>query len=320
MTTYRNKFVLLPANDFIWNYDALLEFLIRNQGQPITLDTNTEGVCLQTAGVYKLLQKFNFNDVKIYTSNLLEHHDQYQIHMRKPLQFFTVKHTNYTEYHYWNKSKVFAGLYNRPLWHRLGLAAELQVNYQEQSVINLRADPHDVDQAMLFEVQKLFENAPGSFAKFAQVVHTWPRQIEQQDGYTKGNNTTGHTDQLMHFYTDFLIDIVAETWTQGNCFNPSEKTVRPMLLKKPMIIMGPINYLGYLRQMGFRTFHDFWDEDYDGYEDKNRYSKILQLMHKLSQMSVSQLESMYWDMQYILDHNYNLLVSQTYNQTVTHIV
>jgi hypothetical protein len=93
-----------------------------------------------------------------------------------------------------------------------------------------------------------------------------------------------------------------------------------MLLKKPMIIMGPINYLEYLRQMGFRTFHDFWDEDYDGYEDKTRYSKILQLMHRLSQMSVPQLESMYWDMQYILDHNYNLLVSQTYNQTVTHIV
>jgi hypothetical protein len=72
--------------------------------------------------------------------------------------------------------------------------------------------------------------------------------------------------------------------------------------------------------MGFRTFADFWDEGYDGYAGKDRYNKILQLMHKLSQMSVSQLESMYWDMQYTLDHNYNLLVSQTYNQTVTHVV
>jgi hypothetical protein len=320
MTTCRNKFVLHPANDFIWNYDELLKFLIHNQGQPIAIDTNTEGVCLHTAGVYTLLQDFDFADVNIYTSNLLEQHDQYQIFMQKSLQFFKVKHTNYSEYHHWNKNRIFAGLYNRPLWYRLGLAAEMQVNYQDQSVINLRANPHDPDQNMLFEVQKLFENAPGSFAKFAQVMHTWPKQIEQQDGYTKGNNTTGHTDQLMQFYSDFLIDIVAETWTQGNCFNPSEKTVRPMLLKKPMIIMGPINYLEYLRQMGFRTFHDFWDEDYDGYSGADRYSKILKLMHQLSQMSVTQLESMYWDMQYTLDHNYNLLASQTYNHSVTHVV
>jgi hypothetical protein len=320
MTTYHNRFVLHPANDFIWNYDALLEFLIRSQGQSIIIDTNTEGVCLQAAGVYKLMKNFDFADVQIYTSNLLEQHDQYQVHMRKPLQFFQVGHVNYTEYHNWNQNRIFAGLYNRPLWYRLGLAAEMQVNYPEQSVINLRANPHDLDQVGLFEIQKLFENAPNSFAKFAQVMHTWPRQIESQDGYTKGNNTTGHTDQLVNFYCDFLIDIVAETWSQGNCFNPSEKTVRPMLLKKPMIVMGPINYLEYLRQMGFRTFHDFWDEDYDGYQGKERYSKILQVMNTLSQMSVSQLERMYWDMQYTLDHNYNLLASQTYKRTVTHVV
>ena len=319
MITYHNRFVLLPANDFIWNYDALLEFLIRNQGQSILLDTNTEGVCLQTAGVYKLLQKFNFNSVKIHTSNLLEHHDQYQVHMRKPLQFFTVKHTNYTEYHHWNTRKIFAGLYNRPLWYRLGLAAEMQVNYQEQSVINLRADPHDVDQTMLFEVQKLFENAPDSFAKFAQVVHTWPRQIEQQDGYTKGNNTTGHTDQLMHFYTDFLIDIVAETWTQGDCFFPTEKTVRPMLLKKPMIVMGPKNHLAYLRQMGFRTFADFWDESYDGYEGADRYVRVLTLINQLATKSTSELETMYWDMEYTLQYNFDLLKNQNYQQTIKKI-
>ena len=30
----------------------------------------------------------------------------------------------------------------------------------------------------------------------------------------------------------------------------------------------------YMRQMGFQTFYQFWDEDYDGYEGKERYVRI----------------------------------------------
>jgi hypothetical protein len=317
---FQNKFCLKPANDYIWNQQEFVDFLIANQGQAITVDTNEEGVNLCSAGVYKLLEQFGYQNVTVITNNLIEAHPSFQIQNRNPFKFFKLAHSDYTQYHSWNKTKIFACLYNRPLWYRLGLAAEMQCSYNDISVINLRANPHDVDERKLFEIQKLFENAPGSFDKFAQVSTTWPRQLENQDGYTKGNNTNGHTDQLAYLYPDFLIDIVAETWTQGHCFFPTEKTVRPMLLKKPMIVMASANYLEHLRQMGFRTFSDFWDEDYDGYEDADRYTKILQLIDKLSQLSVDQLETMYWDMQYTLDHNYNLLVSGKFNQTITHVI
>jgi len=316
----RNKFLLKPANDYIWNQQEFVDFLIANQGQAITVDTNQEGVNLDSAEVYKLLEQFGYQNVTVITNNLIESHPSFQILHQNPFKFFELEHSEYTQYHSWNKTKIFACLYNRPLWYRLGLAAEMQCSFNDISVINLRANPHDADERKLFEIQKLFENAPGSFKKFAQVSTTWPRQLEQHDGYTKGNNTNGHTDQLAYLYPDFLIDIVAETWTQGHCFFPTEKTVRPMLLKKPMIVMASANYLEHLRQMGFRTFSDFWDEDYDGYEGTDRYNKILKLIDKLSQLSVDQLETMYWDMQYTLDHNYDLLVSGKFNQTITHVV
>jgi len=317
---YRNKFLLKPANDYIWNQQEFVDFLIDNQGQPITVDTNQEGVDLYSSGVYKLLEQFKYQNVTVITNNLIESHPNFQILHQNPFKFFELSHSDYTQYHCWNRKKIFACLYNRPLWYRVGLAAEMQCSYNDISVINLRANPHDVDERKLFEIQKLFENAPGSFNKFAQVSTTWPRQLEHQDGYTKGNNTNGHTDQLAYLYPDFLIDIVAETWTQGHCFFPTEKTVRPMLLKKPMIVMASANYLEHLRQMGFRTFGDFWDEDYDGYEGADRYNKILKLIDKLSQLSVDQLETMYWNMQYTLGHNYNLLASGKFNQTITHVI
>ena len=315
----QNKFLLHPANDYIWNQLEFVDFLIANQGQAITVDDG-EGVDLDSVGVYKLLEQFGYQNVTVITNNLIESHPSFQILQRTPFRFFELAHGNYTQYHSWNKTKIFACLYNRPLWHRLGLAAEMQWSYSDISLINLRANPHDVDERKLFEIQKLFENAPSSLNKFAQVSTTWPKQLENQDGYTIGNTTNGHTDQLAYLYPDFLIDVVAETWTQGHCFSPTEKTVRPMLLKKPMIVMGPANYFEHLRQMGFRTFNDFWDEGYDGYEGADRYNRILKLIHSLSQMSVDQLETMYWGMQYTLDHNYDLLVSGAFNRTITHVI
>jgi hypothetical protein len=217
------------------------------------------------------------------------------------------------------QQKIFGCFYNRQLWHRIGLAAILQHDYNQHTTLNIRPSIHDEDQRSLFEINQLFKNHPESFVKFSKVCDSWPVVLEAQDGYTVNNNTTGHTDQLAKFYTDFLIDVVSETWTVGNTFFPTEKTIRPILLKKPFIVMGSKNYLCYLQQMGFQTFNNFWSEDYDGYEGQERYIKILQLINEISKKSKSELNNMYWSMQYTLDHNYTLLANQNYTTDITHV-
>ena len=71
--------------------------------------------------------------------------------------------------------------------------------------------------------------------------------------------------------------------------------------------------------MGFRSFGDFWSEDYDGYDGKDRFIRMLTLIDNLANTPISKLEQMYWDMQYTLDHNYNLLKNQNYNVNITYI-
>ena len=305
------RFDIRPANTTFWNRDSFIKFLIDNQGRSITITTSGEAPCLNTIGVYQLLEQFGFHDVSIHTSNFLESHQIFKIKTGIS-QFLHVQNINYDKFHNWNQSKIFGCFYNRPLWYRIGLATNLQHTYASCSTINVRCDPSDIDNRMLFETQQLFENHPDSFIKFSTVVNSWPIQLEPVDTYGFCN-TVEHTNQLADFYPDFLIDIVAETWTAGTTFFPTEKTVRPMLLKKPFIIMGSRDYLCYLRQMGFRTFSDFWSEDYDGYEGKDRYVKILQLIDTISKKSKTELNDMYWSMQYTLDHNYNLLQTQSYN-------
>jgi hypothetical protein len=319
MVMEHQQFTLLPANGFVWNKNELIQFLIDNQDKKIQINTRDEGVCLKSAGIYQLLENFKFADVVIKTNNQLEQHEKFIIQIKHPHMYFKVTDQNYQQYHTWNKRKVFGCLYNRPLWHRVALAAEMQITYNDISLINFRSDPNDPDQQQLFEIQQLFEQAPQSLVKFCQAKHSWPVQVETTDSYTVNNTTNAHTNQLARFYPEFLIDLVAETWTQGRCFFPTEKTVRPMLLKKPMIVMGSRDYLDYLHQMGFRTFNEFWNENYDGYEGKERYLIILQLIDTIARKSKTELNDMYQAMEPILDHNYNLLLNQSYSTDITYI-
>ena len=92
-----------------------------------------------------------------------------------------------------------------------------------------------------------------------------------------------------------------------------------MWLKKPFVIFASNNYLAYLRQMGFRTFADFWSEDYDGYEGRERLVRMLAVIDEISTMTVNQRETMFWDMQYTLQHNRQILSQQSWNNTITKI-
>jgi hypothetical protein len=312
------SFDIHPANTTFWNRDDFVKFLIDNQGQPINITTSGEGPCLNTIGVYQLLEHFKFQDVSIHTNNFLESHQIFKI--KKTIStFLSVTNVNYDKFHNWNQSKIFGCFYNRPLWYRIGLATNLQYTHAHCSTVNVRCDPSNIDNRMLFETQQLFENHPDSFIKFSNVVNSWPIQLEPVDTYGFCN-TTEHTDQLADFYPDFLIDIVAETWTSGTTFFPTEKTVRPMLLKKPFIIFGSRDYLDYLHQMGFKTFCNFWLEDYDGYEGQERYVRILALIDELAKKSKKELQELHQAMQPVLDHNYNLLQTQSYNKIITKII
>jgi hypothetical protein len=197
------------------------------------------------------------------------------------------------------------------------LASYLKSQYASESLVNLRGDYGDEDSRRLFEVTEFFRWAPEHIKYFAAIADQLPLIVEPVDGYTPGvTDTSGFTQQLQDFYTDIFVDIVSETFTSGDSFYPTEKTFRPMLLKKPFVVMSSANHLIYLRQMGFQTFGDFWSEDYDGLTRRARYQKIIELIDFIANKSKDELYDMYQRMQPILDHNYDLLQSRLYNRKI----
>ena len=315
------QFTIIPADTYIWNISELNKFLIDHQGGDIKISTNHEGCCCYSIGLYELLDQFKFNSVTILTTNPLEQHDVYDVKVQLQWHFFDIKKSVETEYHTWNKSKVFGTLYGRALWHRIGIASHLLAYHTGYSLVGCLCDPTDTDNRNLFETNELFTNDIRSFQNFGNIVKQLPLNLDNVDTYIPGHqNTDIFVNQTKKNYANFFIDIVAEPFTTGECFFPTEKTMRPMLLKKPMISMASRDHLCYLQQMGFETFYKFWSEDYDGYEGRERYIRILALIDELAKKSKKELEEMYQVMKPILDHNYNLLVTQSYSKTIEKII
>jgi hypothetical protein len=317
-----NKFTISGTSDKIWNHNNLLSFLIANQHGHIEIDIEPEAICLENLGVYKLLDKFSFEQVNIKTWNPLETHPVYHVLYKGHNFWFNGIEKINPELHTWNQRKLFYCLFGRPTASRLGLASYLYNNYKNQSCLHFSATTIK-DELIQIELDKLLSYDINSIESAGILIKQLPLLLSSPDNYTKYNGYV-YTDPLTDLYQDILIDIVVESHVLGNTFFPTEKTIRPMLLKKPFIVFGSKDYLDYLHQMGFKTFQtptsDFWSEDYDGYEGRERYIRILALIDKLAKKSKEELQDLYQAMQPILDHNYNLLQTQSYNTTITKII
>lgn len=291
----KNRFHFDLNDSRIWNINEFIEFLVESQGKVIDIEI-PEGVALDSIGIYDLLDLFSFKSVTIRTFNVVQKpHPRYKLNFHPmAFRYFNVSpNTDYETYHNWSKQYVFGAFYNRPTWSRIGLASHLYTKHQSKTMLNFRYDPQNFNDRNIFELDRLFQIHPKSIEHFSQLMPSLPLQVEAHDGYTMGASTKEHTEQLSEFYREFLIDVVSETFVRGRCFYPTEKTVRPMLMKKPFIHMGPKCFLIHLRQMGFRTFHDFWDEDYDGYDMGLRYQRLLDLIDNISNKSTDELNDMY---------------------------
>jgi hypothetical protein len=310
-------FVISGVNDKLWNQFEFIKYLVANQHRIIELNIVSEAVDLENLGVYQLLDLFEFKQVIINTCNPFEKHNQFEIRLIDPTFWFNKIINIDSELHSWTQEKIFMCMYHRPTAGRLALAGHLNKNYNEQSIIHFSCDTHD-NSLIHFEFDKLLSYDTASVESAADLLKFFPILQSGRDRHTKSNGYD-YSDPLTLLYKHILVDIVGETHVSGRTFFPTEKTTRPILLKKPFITFASRNYMLYLRQLGFQTFNEFWDEDYDGFETRDRLLKIYQLVNDIANQPIDILEDMYQRMQPILYHNYNLLMTQSYNRNLTEI-
>lgn len=113
----------------------------------------------------------------------------------------------------------------------------------------------------------------------------WTEQfIRTKDSFKNGKNLWLHNDEYLY---DSLFDLVTESTTRHMFF--TEKTWRPILLKKPFIIYGKVGIHEELMRYGFRLLPEVDYSFDDEPDDKIRAEMISLELKRLSAMNIQKL-------------------------------
>lgn len=288
-----------------------------SQNQDVEICLNSEGPCCHTLGLYDMLDrlcdKFQYPkpNVTILTCNQLETHQEYHIKKMSPLyipetQKFFCDNQQYFSPKTFNKDfKKFGIFIGRSNYVRLRIVSEMYSKYHDQTLLTFHYDcnknfhrdhlgfddllklPHsdqDIDNAVA-----LIKDAP---IMLQDIEESYPLISPAHLAISK-------------LYHKFFLEIVCETYFTGNTFYPTEKIWRPLLMKTPFIVQGPVYYLDNLKKLGFKTFDRWWDEGHQHDPYDYQPIAILKTIEYIMSLSTDALQQIYNEMLPTLQHNHD---------------
>lgn len=117
-----------------------------------------------------------------------------------------------------------------------------------------------------------------------------------------------YTNHSVSFLNNALIYIITETMGDYPYPYLTEKTWKAMVNQRPFMLVGAKGSLQKLRDLGFKTFNEWWDEDYD-LQDRvsDRIEMVVQQLSLMSQLSSKELGLLEKEMQAVTAHNLHQL-------------
>jgi len=109
-----------------------------------------------------------------------------------------------------------------------------------------------------------------------------------------------------------LLSVVTETVYHGRRQHLTEKTFKPIVMQQPFVLVSCQGSLEYLRRYGFKTFGDFWNEDYDDKNDDLRISRIGKLLADLDSLGAREKNQLQRHLAPVVEHNFQWFYSQEF--------
>jgi len=133
---------------------------------------------------------------------------------------------------------------------------------------------------------------------------TLPKELDK-GFYSMGLDVINSSQSVMPFYDNSLIHVITETHCYGDFVHVTEKTWKVINFLQPFIVLATRGHLAYLQSLGFKTFHDFWDESYDLIDDHNdRFLAVVELVSGISTWSEQQQLEFSHAVKHIVDYNF----------------
>lgn len=122
----------------------------------------------------------------------------------------------------------------------------------------------------------------------------------------KGSDSANISPIEIKMLKQGLVHVVTETVFYYDKLHLTEKIFKPIVVKRPFILVGAPGNLAYLKSYGFKTFDRWIDESYDQEQDPDkRLSMIVDEIEKLCGLTDSEMQKLYNDMQDVLEYNFD---------------
>jgi len=148
------------------------------------------------------------------------------------------------------------------------------------------------------------------FTKTRLILDNFSMHLPIYADYLTDDKHNDHKHIERKFYEDAYWHIVTETHFASWTGFLTEKTFKPILNLQPFVIVGPPGSLLLLKDMGYKTFGNWINEDYDRVvNDEKRMYYVFKLVWQLSQFTHEQHQDLMIKMAPVLKHNQELLLS-----------
>jgi len=203
--------------------------------------------------------------------------------------------------HRWHRVNLFL------LWNQYGLIDDSYYTMNDTSNFPV-GEGYDNDIWRTIVDAKLINKLELTEEDIDKIQATLPLKIDE---FIEASEMAGLYSAVDPYYQTSLISIVTETNFENNDIFNTEKIFKPMVHRHPFILVGPYKTLEHLKDMGYKTFSDFWDESYDDIEDPfERLLKIVEICKDIQSWDDIKKKKFFYKSMIITNHNYTLLTSQ----------
>ena len=169
--------------------------------------------------------------------------------------------------------------------------------------LNKASRPHRIKLYNALLGRGILENSVHTFHEH-KTKRTLPPEYELP-GVDPKNYPRFGMDQDIHElpYNDTVCSVVSETNDNDFEVFMTEKIWKPIIAQHIFVVHGNYLYLEKLREIGFKTFRNYFDESYDSEQDPNkRIDKIISLCNNLK---TKNWQDFYLQTQALRKHNYD---------------
>ncbi len=328
--------IVLYSNDLFEKYEIvelnnLLVESIKKKKAKLVFFYITEGWFGEDVSHYNWLDrlsikyKFDKEDITIITSNLLAEEvytgDKFTIitynyftdelffalinkRDEHNLNSFKNKYLNFVDN--FKLEKHFLCFNNLSKLHRLWMFYELMnnVKLKDKSILSLNKNTtnktfYDIvsitNNKELMEYYKTYDSTIG----YSYDTTNWIKDVQTGDSI----NIEAHLKTF--------VNVITETLTSPDIIFITEKTYKSIYTCQPFIIVGNFGTIKKLKELGFKTFDNWWDESYDEEPDLEiRIQKIINVLEEIASWDFDKCAKVRNEMREVLIHNYTKMLDK----------